>query len=190
MSQEFDPSFTLFTLHGLAVALRDRADSNTERAEALLVQIEDSFQRQLRGEAIDLGELLAASETAAADFDVSRRLSNRLRRGAKALAVEAGTLVTLPRLVAPERVLKALPTLSDAAATLRRAVPRARLVLMAQELTAALGSLALAASQRPVTEEELAPLRAIFARLDGLPQALTGARERLGAALSEIDGEE
>ncbi len=55
MSQEFDPSFTLFTLHGLAVALRDRADCNTERAEALLVQIEDNFQRQLRGEPIVLG---------------------------------------------------------------------------------------------------------------------------------------
>ncbi|MCK6524447.1 hypothetical protein L6R49_23830 [Myxococcota bacterium] len=187
MSQAQDPTLTLFTLHGLAVALRDRADTNTERAEALLVQIEDSFQRQLRGEAVDLGELLAASETAAADFDTSRRLSDRLRRGAKALAVESGPFVTLPRLVAPERVLKALPTLSDAAATLRRAVPRARLVTLAKELTAALGSLALAASQRPVNEDEVAPLRAIFARLDGLPQALAGARERLGAALAEID---
>ena len=31
-------------------------------------------------------------------------------------------------------------------------------------------------------------LRSVFARLDGLPQALSGARERLGVALAEIDG--
>ena len=31
-------------------------------------------------------------------------------------------------------------------------------------------------------------LRSVFARLDGLPQALSGARERIGAALAEIDG--
>jgi hypothetical protein len=85
-------------------------------------------------------------------------------------------------------VLKALPTLSDAAATVRRAIPRARLTTMARDLTEALGQLALAASQRPLNEDDLLPLRSVFARLDGLPQALSGARERLGVALAEIDG--
>ena len=190
MSSKRDCTLSLFNLHGQAVALRDRADTITERSDVLLLHIERAFTQQLLGEAVDLGELIALTESVSAELDTSHRLGDKLSRGARDLAEVAGTLVTLPRLVAPERVLKALPTLSDAAATLRRAVPRARLVLMAQELTAALGSLALAASQRPVTEEELAPLRAIFARLDGLPQVLTGARERLGAALSEIDGEE
>ncbi|MCK6518797.1 hypothetical protein L6R46_27530, partial [Myxococcota bacterium] len=87
----------------------------------------------------------------------------------------------------PERLVKALPTLSDAAATLRRAIPRARLITIARDLTEALGTLALAATQRPLNEDDLLPLRSVFARLDGLPQALAGARERLGVALAEID---
>ena len=33
------------------------------------------------------------------------------------------------------------------------------------------------------------PLRSVFARLDGLPQALSGAREQLGVALTEIEGD-
>ena len=95
---------------------------------------------------------------------------------------EAGLLIRLPKLVNAERVLAALPTLSNAAATIRRAVPRAR------DLTEALGQLAQAASQRPVNEDDLLPLRSVFARLDGLPQALSGAREQLGEALTEIEG--
>ena len=85
-------------------------------------------------------------------------------------------------------MLKALPTLSDAAATLRRAIPRARLVTLARDLTEALGQLALVASQRPVHTDDLLALRSVFARLDGLPQALSGARERLGVSLAEIEG--
>ena len=52
---------------------------------------------------------------------------------------------------------------------------------------------ALAAGRNIVTVEglsakdDLSPLRSGFARLDGLPQALSGARERLGVALAEID---
>ena len=101
---------------------------------------------------------------------------------------EAGLLVRLPKLIVSERVQAALPTLSDAAATVRRAIPRARLTTLARDLTEALGQLALAASQRPVNEDDLLALRSVFARLDGLPQALSGARERLGAALAELDG--
>ncbi|MCK6523503.1 hypothetical protein L6R49_18985 [Myxococcota bacterium] len=188
MSQDPNLTFTLFTLHGLAVSLRDRADSITERAEALLTQVEAAYTQQLRGEPVDVAELLALAESASAELQTASRLGERLRRGARAFALEAGTLARLPTLTAPERVLRALPTLSDAAATLRRAIPRARLTTLARELTEALGQLALAASQRPVAEDDLQPLRAAFARLDGLPQALTGARERLGAALEEIDG--
>ena len=137
---------------------------------------------------IDLGELIALAEAAAAESDTSRRLAEKLLRGLRAMVKGAGLLVTLPKLVNAERVLGALPTLSDAAATVRRAVPRARLTTLARDLTEALGQLALAASQRPVNEDDLLPLRSVFARLDGLPQALSGARERLGAALAEIDG--
>ena len=124
-----------------------------------------------------------------AELSTSHRLAEKLSRGLRALAKEAGLLVSLPKLVGSERVLKALPTLSDAAATLRRAIPRARLVTLARERTEALGQLALAASQRPVNEDDLLSLRSVFARLDGLPQALSGARERLGVALAEIGGQ-
>ena len=188
MSPDQDPTLTLFTLHGLAVSLRDRADTHTERAEALLLGVERAFAQQMRGEAIDLGELIALAEAAAAESDTSRRLAEKLLRGLRAMVKGAGLLVTLPKLVNAERVLGALPTLSDAAATVRRAVPRARLTTLARDLTEALGQLALAASQRPVNEDDLLPLRSVFARLDGLPQALSGARERLGVALAEIDG--
>ena len=95
---------------------------------------------------------------------------------------EAGLLIRLPKLVNAERVLATLPTLSNAAATIRRAVPRARITTLARDLTEALGQLALAASQRPVNEDDLLPLRSVFARLDGLPQTLSGAREPLGVA--------
>ena len=70
-----------------------------------------------------------------------------------------------------------------------RAIPRARLTTLARDLTDALGQLALAATQRPVNQDDLLALRSVFARLDGLPQALSGARERIGAALAEIEGE-
>ena len=188
MSQPSDPTLTLFTLHGLAVSLRDRADTISERAEALLTQVEAALAQQLRGEAIDLGELIPLVEAVEAELGTSHRLSERLQRGVRAVVGEAGLLVTLPKLLVSERVLRALPNLSDAAATLRRAVPRARMTTMARELTESLGQLALAASQRPVSEDDLAPLRAVFARLDGLPQALSGARERLGVCLAEIEG--
>lgn len=46
----------------------------------------------------------------------------------------------------------------------------------------------MAASQRPINEDDLLPLRSVFVRLDGLPEALGGARERLGVALTEIEG--
>jgi hypothetical protein len=187
MSQDPNHTLTLFTLHGLAVSLRDRADSSTERAEALLLGVEHAFTQQLRGEPVDLGLLNALSDAVMAELDTSHRLGEQLRRSARALSKEAGLLVTLPKLVASERVLKALPTLSDAAATVRRAIPRARLSTLARDLTEALGQLALAASQRPVNEDDLLPLRSVFARLDGLPEALSGARERLGVALAEID---
>jgi hypothetical protein len=189
MSSTSDHTLTLFTLHGLAVSLRDRADTSVERAETLLLGIEHAFTRQMLGEPVDLGELNALTESVAAELDTSHRLGERLRRGARALAIEAGTLATLPKLVASERVLGALPTLSDAAATVRRAVHRARITTLAKDLTEALGQLALAASQRPLTEADLLALRSVFARLDGLPQALNGARERIGAALAEIEGE-
>jgi hypothetical protein len=50
MSPDQDPTLTLFTLHGLAVSLRDRADTHTERAEALLLGVERAFTQQMRGE--------------------------------------------------------------------------------------------------------------------------------------------
>jgi hypothetical protein len=188
MSQDQDPTLTLFILHGLAVSLRDRADTISERAEGLLLAVEGAFTRQMRGEPIDVGELIALAESVVAELSTSHRLGEKLLRGVRALAAKNGLLVSLPKLVGSERVLKALPTLSDAAATLRRAVPRARLTTIARDLTEALGQLALAASQRPVNEDDLSPLRSVFARLDGLPQALSGARERLGVALAEIEG--
>ena len=188
MSQVQDPTLTLFTLHGLAVSLRDRADTISERAEGLLLAVEGAFTRQMRGEPIDAGELIALAEAVVAELSTSHRLGEKLARGVRALAAEGGLLVSLPKLVGSERVLKALPTLSDAAATVRRAVPRARLTTLARDLTEALGQLALAASHRPLNEDDLLPLRSVFARLDGLPQALSGARERLGVALAEIDG--
>ena len=186
MSSANDLPMTLFTLHGLAVVLRDRADTVNERAEALLVTTERLLTQQMTGEPVDVGELLAISELLSAELQTSAKLGDRFRRGARALAVECGTLARLPKLVAPERLVKALPTLSDAAATLRRAIPRARLTTIARELTEALGALALAATQRPLNEDDLLPLRSVFARLDGLPQALSGARERLGVALAEL----
>jgi hypothetical protein len=187
MSSAHDLPMTLFTLHGLAVHLRDRADTVTERSEAILVTTERLLTQQMIGEPIDVGELLTLSELLSAELHSSAKLGDRFRRGARALAVECGTLLRLPKLVAPERLVKALPTLSDAAATLRRAIPRARLITIARDLTEALGTLALAATQRPLNEDDLLPLRSVFARLDGLPQALSGARERLGVALAEID---
>jgi hypothetical protein len=51
MSPDQDPMLTLFTLHGLAVSLRDRADTHTERAEALLLGVERAYGQQMRGEA-------------------------------------------------------------------------------------------------------------------------------------------
>ena len=188
MSPDQDPTLTLFFLHGLAVSLRDRADTLSERAEALLLAVEGAFAQQMRGDPVDLGELIALAEAVMAELQTSHALGEKLRRGVRALAKEAGLLITLPKLIASERVLSALPTLSDAAATVRRAIPRARLTTLARDLTEALGQLALAASQRPVNEDDLLALRSVFARLDGLPQALSGARERLGAALAEIDG--
>jgi hypothetical protein len=188
MSPDQDPTLTLFTLHGLAVSLRDRADTHTERAEALLLGVERAFAQQMAGQPVDFGELLALAEAAFAESDTSRRIAEKALRGVRGLIKEGGLLVMLPKLVNAERVLAALPTLSDAAATVRRAVPRARLTTLARDLTEALGQLALAASQRPITEDDLLPLRSVFARLDGLPQALSGARERLGVALAEIAG--
>ncbi len=55
MSPDQDPTLTLFTLHGLAVSLRDRADTHTERAEALLLGVERAYAQQMRGEPIVLG---------------------------------------------------------------------------------------------------------------------------------------
>ncbi|MBK7758108.1 MAG: hypothetical protein IPI35_17275 [Deltaproteobacteria bacterium] len=49
MSQASDPMLTLFTLHGLAVSLRDRADTISERAEALLTHVEGAIAQQMRG---------------------------------------------------------------------------------------------------------------------------------------------
>ncbi|MBK7759267.1 MAG: hypothetical protein IPI35_23315 [Deltaproteobacteria bacterium] len=86
-------------------------------------------------------------------------------------------------------MIAALPTLSDAAATLRRAIPRARLTTLARDLTEALGQLALAASQRPVNEDDLLALRSVFARLDGLPQALRRPGAHRRGPLAEIEGE-
>ena len=186
MSQYQAHTLTLFNLHGLAVSLRDRADTVTERSDALLIQIEGAFTRQMAGDPVDLGELISLSESLSAELHTSHRTGERLRRGVRALTVEAGTLARLPKLVASERALRALPTLSDAAATLRRAIPRTRLTTLARELTEAMGQLALAVSQRPLTEDDLLALRSVFARLDGLPQALSGARERLGVALTEL----
>ena len=189
MSSESNPALTLFKLHGLAVSLRDRADIPVDRTEALLLQIEHSYMQQLAGAPVDLGELLALTEAVGTELDTNQRLGEKLRRTTRRLVIQSGTVVVFPKLCAPERVLRALPTLSDAAATLRRAIPRARLTTLARDLTDALGKLALAATQGPVTKAELGPLRDAFARLDGLPQALAGVRERLGAALAEIDEE-
>ena len=84
MSPDQDPTLTLFTLHGLAVSLRDRADTHTERAEALLLGVERAFAQQMRGEPIDLGELIALAEAAAAESDTSRRLAEKALRGVRA----------------------------------------------------------------------------------------------------------
>ena len=65
MSPDQDPTLTLFTLHGLAVSLRDRADTHTERAEALLLGVERAYAQQMRGEAVGLGERIALAEAAA-----------------------------------------------------------------------------------------------------------------------------
>jgi hypothetical protein len=62
MSSAHDLPMTLFTLHGLAVSLRDRADTVTERSEAILVTSERLLTQQMKGEPIDVGELLALSE--------------------------------------------------------------------------------------------------------------------------------
>ena len=190
-SDQPDPSATLslVKLHGLAVSLRDRADTVTERSDTLLVQIEQAFTAHMAGEAVELGELHGLAESLSAELHTAHRAGERLRRGVQGLSGAAATLAPAPKPVASERVVKGLPTLSDAAATLRRAIPRARLVTLARELTEALGQLALIASQRPVNTDDLLALRSVFARLDGLPQALSGARERLGAALAELDEE-
>ena len=74
---------------------------------------------------------------------------------------EGGLLVTLPKLVNAGRVLSALPTLSDTAATVRRAIPGARLTNLARDLTEALGQLALAASNAVLAQPE--PRRAVRA---------------------------
>ena len=55
MSQASDPILTLFTLHGLAVSLRDRADTISERAEAPLTHVEGAIAQQMAGEPIVLG---------------------------------------------------------------------------------------------------------------------------------------
>jgi hypothetical protein len=55
MSPDQDLTFTLFTLHGLAVSLRDRADTHTERAEALLLGVERAYAQQMAGEPVVLG---------------------------------------------------------------------------------------------------------------------------------------
>ena len=59
------PALTLFTLRGLAVLLRDCADTQTERAEALLLGVERAYAQPMRGKAIDLGERIALAEAAA-----------------------------------------------------------------------------------------------------------------------------
>jgi hypothetical protein len=187
--QDHRATLSLVKLHGLAVSLRDRADTVTERSDTLLVQIEQAFTAHIAGEAAELGELHALAASLSAELHTAHRAGARLRRGVQALGGAACALAPAPKPVAAERVLKALPTLSDAAATLRRAIPRARLVTLARELTEALGQLALITSQRPVHTDDLRALRSVFARLDGLPQALSGARERLGAALAELDEE-
>ncbi len=187
MSQAADPVLTLFNIHGQAVALRDRADTFTERSEALLLGVERATAQRLLGEPLDLTELEALSEATTAELYESHRLSERARRGLRSLSPEAVSSACPPRPVAPARVVAALPTLSDAAATLRRALPRARLTTLARDLTESLGQLALIATNRTVTQGDLSALRAVFARLDGLPQALSGARERIGVALAELD---
>jgi hypothetical protein len=108
MSPDQDPMLTLFTLHGLAVSLRDRADTHTERAEALLLGVERAYGQQMRGEPVDFGELIALAEAAAAESDTSRRLAEKVLRGVRAMVKGAGLLVTLPKLVNAERVLNAL----------------------------------------------------------------------------------
>ena len=55
MSSAHDLPMTLFTLHGLAVSLRDRADTVTERSEAILVTSERLLTQQMKGEGIVLG---------------------------------------------------------------------------------------------------------------------------------------
>ena len=189
MSSESSVTLSLVNLHGLAVSLRDRADTVTERSDTLLVHIEQAFTSHMAGEGVALGELHALAASLSAELHTAHRAGERLRRGALAFDEAAGTLAPAPKPIASARVLKALPTLSDAAATLRRAIPRARLTTLARELTEALGQLALITSQRPVNTDDLRALRSVFARLDGLPQALSGARERLGAALAELDEE-
>ena len=109
MFQPQDPTLTLFILHGLAVSLRDRADSSTERAEALLLGVERAYAQQMRGEPIDLGELIALAEAAAAESDTSRRLAEKALRGVRAMVKEGGLLMQLPKLVNAGRVLAALP---------------------------------------------------------------------------------
>ena len=64
----------LLSLHGQAVALRDRADTFTERSEVLLVAVERAFTQQMMGEPVDLGELIALAESAAAELNTSHRL--------------------------------------------------------------------------------------------------------------------
>ena len=55
MSSAHDLPMTLFTLHGLAVSIRDRADTVTERSEAILVTSERLLTQQMKGEPIVLG---------------------------------------------------------------------------------------------------------------------------------------
>ena len=62
MSSAHDLPMTLFTLHGLAVHLRDRAETVNERSEAILVTTERLLTQHLMGEPIDVGELLTVSE--------------------------------------------------------------------------------------------------------------------------------
>ena len=55
MSSKRDCTLSLFNLHGQAVALRDRADTITERSDVLLLHIERAFTQQLLGEPVVLG---------------------------------------------------------------------------------------------------------------------------------------
>ena len=49
MSPKDNPMLTLFKLHGLAVSLRDRADTVTERSDTVLVHIEQAFTAHMAG---------------------------------------------------------------------------------------------------------------------------------------------